>query len=58
MENINDRIEAIIRAWPQWSAAERRKMDAIVEEILCYVRSGEGNSFIREWCKRNLAHLF
>jgi hypothetical protein len=55
---LTDRIEAIIRAWPQWSPAEQRQMDAIVAEILAHVRQGTGNRFVQEWCTRNLHHIW
>lgn len=55
--NLPERIEKIIREWPQWSPAERRKMNLIVEEILDHCRNGGGNGFIRSWCERNLSHL-
>jgi hypothetical protein len=50
----NERIEAIVRAWPQWSHAERRRMDEIVQEVLSHCRDGQGNQFIREWCEKFL----
>ncbi len=53
--NLPEKIEAIIRAWPQWSRAERAKMDEVVEEILDHVKNGTGNGFIRSWCNRVLA---
>jgi hypothetical protein len=48
------RVERIVRQWPDWSPAERRRMDAIVAEVLDHCRSGNGNAFIREWCNRML----
>ncbi len=54
MPDYAERVEAIILAWPQWSPAERRRMEEIVEEIMDHVRHGGGNAFVREWCKRNL----
>ena len=51
---IDERITAVIRAWPEWSRTERRRMDEIVEEILEHCRSGNGNAFVREWCERYL----
>lgn len=54
-ETLPEQIERIIRVWPQWSPAEQRRMDDIVEDILSHCRAGDGNSFIREWCRRNLA---
>lgn len=56
--NINDRIAAVVRAWPEWSRAERRGLDTITEEILDHCRNGCGNAFIREWCDRNLKEVF
>jgi hypothetical protein len=58
MPTLHERIEAIIRAWPQWSRAERAKMPQIVAEIMEHVKNGTGNGFIAEWCARNLAGLF
>lgn len=55
---MNEKIEAIVRAWPQWSRHEVTKLDAITEEILDHCRNGTGNGFIRKWCEYNLAHLF
>jgi hypothetical protein len=51
---IQERVEKVVREWPEWSRAERRRMDDVVEEVLTFCRSGEGNAFIREWCRRNL----
>ena len=55
--DLTTRITNIIVAWPQWSRAERRHLDAVINEILHYCRTGEGNTFIREWCTRNLSQL-
>ncbi len=49
---LPERIEQAVREWPQWSPAEERHMDEIVEEVLEYCRSGNGNRFIAEWCRR------
>ena len=46
---LPQRIEKVIRDWPQWSRAERRRMDELVEEILTYCRSGKGNAFVQSW---------
>jgi hypothetical protein len=51
MNTISDRIARIVREWPDWSPAERRRMDAVVEEVLHHCRTDEGNAFIREWCE-------
>lgn len=56
--NLPEKIEAIIRAWPQWSRAERAKMPQLVDEILDHCRNGTGNAFIKKWCDRNLSGLF
>jgi len=48
---LPERIEKIVRAWPQWSPGERTKMDAIVEEVLEHCREGNGNPFIVRFCK-------
>ncbi len=55
--NLSDRIEQAVRNYPQWSNAERRRIDSIVDEVLEHVRNGSGNTFIREWCNRNLPFL-
>lgn len=47
-------IEKVVRQWPQWSRAERKRIDEIVEEILDHCRNGNGNQFIRDWCFFNL----
>lgn len=52
--NLPQRIEAIVRNWPGWSPAERRRLDEIVAEVLAYCQSGRGNHFIRSWCERVL----
>jgi hypothetical protein len=52
---IQERAEQVIRDWPQWSPAERRRMDEIVTEVLDHCRNGGGNRFIRDWCNRVLA---
>jgi hypothetical protein len=52
--NLPERIEKVVRDWPQWSRAERAKMPQLVEEILDHVRNGTGNRFVREWCNRVL----
>lgn len=51
---IAERIECAVLAWPYWSAAERRRMPELIEEILEHCRAGAGNPFVREWCQRNL----
>lgn len=53
-EPIEKRIERIVRAWPQWSPAEQKRMDAIVAEVLEHCRERTGNQFIRDWCNRVL----
>lgn len=55
---MNERIEAAVRAWPQWSRAERRRMNEVVDEVLQHCRDGQGNAFIRQWCERNLTEMF
>ncbi len=57
METIADRIEQRVREWGQWSRAERRNMGAIIEEVVTHCRQGTGNTFIREWCTRNLSDM-
>ena len=52
---LPERIEKIVREWPQWSRAERAKMPELVEEIMDHCRNGTGNGFIRSWCQRVLA---
>lgn len=52
---MDERIEQVVRQWPEWSIAERRRMDDIVAEVLDHCRNGNGNRFIREWCNRILA---
>jgi hypothetical protein len=52
---IEDRIRALIRAYPDWSPAERRKLDVIEDEILDHCRNGTGNGFVRWWCNTWLA---
>lgn len=47
-------IERMVRAWPQWSRAERRRMDEIVEEVIDHCANGTGNAFVRSWCERVL----
>lgn len=53
-KGLDDRIESIVRNWPQWSRAEQRRMDQIVDEVMNHVRNGTGDSFIRGWVDRNL----
>lgn len=55
---MNERIEAIVRAWPQWSRRERARMDKLVEEVLDHCRNGTGNAFIAAWCDRFLKDVF
>src|SRR5262245_6723120 len=55
---LHQKIEHYIRTWPQWSPAEHRHMDRIVDEIMTHVKEGGGNKFVQEWTKRNLSHLF
>jgi hypothetical protein len=52
--NLPERIETVIREWPQWSPAERAKMPQLIEEIMDHVRNGTGNGFVRSWCNRVL----
>lgn len=51
---INERISHAVRSWDQWSPAEWRRMDDLIEEILTYCRSGRGNAFIAQWVTRFL----
>jgi hypothetical protein len=52
---LPDQIDAIIRAWPLWTRAERRRMDALVAEIQHYVLTGGGTRLVAKWCQRVLA---
>jgi hypothetical protein len=45
-----ERIERIVREWPNWSEREQEHMDAIVDEVLECCRSGAGTDFIYRWC--------
>lgn len=49
---LSERIADIVRAWPQWSRAERARMDEVIEEVLDHCRNGTGNRFIREFVNR------
>lgn len=55
---MNEKVAAIVRAWPQWSRAERERMDDVIEEVLEHCRNGTGNKFIASLCDRNLAECF
>ncbi len=52
---FEERVSRIVRQWPQWSPAERRRMDAVVDEVLDHVINGTGNRFIASWCERVLS---
>lgn len=52
--NLNDKIEKIIREYPQWSRVERSRMHELIEEIMNHVRDGGGNAFVQKWCDQNL----
>lgn len=52
--NLPEKIERVVREWPQWSPAERGRMDAIVAEVIDHCKSGTGNGFIRSWVNRVL----
>lgn len=54
---LQDTVAQTIEAYPEWSPAERRKLPAITEEILHYLRTGEGNPFIRQWCAQQFPTL-
>ncbi len=54
MESFAERCEKAIRSWPQWSRAEQRHIEEIVESLLECARSGQGNKFERAWCARFL----
>lgn len=56
--NLTERIHAVIEAYPDWSPAERRKMDMLKAEIMEHVKNGTGNGFIRDWCNRFLVPKF
>lgn len=56
--NLPEKIEAVVRAWPQWSRAERRNLQPIIDEIISHCADGTGNPFIQRWCELNLSHLF
>lgn len=49
-----ERIEKVVREWNQWSPAERRVLDEIVEQVMRWAISGEGSTFIKQWCERVL----
>lgn len=51
---LNEKCERVIRGWSQWSAAERLRMDDVVEEIMDHVRNGGGNPFVASWVNRVL----
>lgn len=53
-ETLPERIDRIVRAWPQWSPAERAHMDAIVGEVIDHCANGTGNGFISGWVNRVL----
>jgi hypothetical protein len=55
--SLIDRIEAAIRTWPQWSPAERRRMDDIVTEVMDHVRNGTGNDFVAWFTDNFLADV-
>lgn len=44
---ISEKVERVVRSWNQWSPAEQRGMDCIVEEFLSHGRDGDGNGFVR-----------
>lgn len=48
---IQEKVALIVRGYPQWSRAELKRIDAIIEEVLYHCRTGEGNTFIRLWCR-------
>lgn len=49
---ITERVEQVVREWPNWSRAELRNLDAIVDEVLDHCRTGTGNGFIRKFVNR------
>lgn len=50
--NLPDKVERIVREWPQWSRAERSRMEDVVEDVLRHMRDGCGCTFTREFCNR------
>ncbi len=52
--NLESRIREVVYTWPQWSRAERCRMEDVFEEIMEHVRDGTGNRFVREFCNRVL----
>lgn len=53
-----DRIWEVVQNYPDWSRAERENLDSIYMEIIAHCSGGNGNGYIREWCDRNLSHIF
>jgi hypothetical protein len=52
--SATEKVIRVVQQWPQWSRAERAKLEQITEEILDHCRNGNGNRFVREWCNRVL----
>lgn len=48
--NLADRVREAVRAYPDWSRAERAKLWLVEEEILAHCRDGQGNGFVAWWC--------
>ena len=47
--NLPEQIAQIVRDWPEWSRAERRRLDEIIDEVLHYASDGLGNAFIKRF---------
>lgn len=58
MPTIIERIAKTVADWPHWSKAERKRIPAIIEEVVEHCKTGNGNTFITEWCGANLPETF
>jgi hypothetical protein len=57
-ETLPEVIRRRVLEWDQWSRAERRRLDEIVDSVIDHCSEGNGNGFIQWWCLHNLADLF
>lgn len=48
---LPEKVGLVVHCYGKWSRAEWKRIDAIIEEVLHHCRTGNGNTFIRLWCR-------
>lgn len=55
---LPERIWEVMVWCPELSNMTRGELDEMFMEVIAHCSGGNGNGRIREWCDRNLSHIF